>query len=281
MNEISKSQLGWQICRAFLIWLALFIGIVVAMPLISLAMHVPGKLVDMQMPRLLIFAAAGASLWFPFVGLALFIRWLNCWRNFRRALVGAAILATLITVFYAEENWRGKRAWENCKRELEAKGAVLDWNKYIPPPVPDDQNFFTYSTNILLRFHKSQTDAQSEAATKLQWLRLSPFGSNSFPIFDSAKSQPPVVANLIILPTASDGRESGTNNLVVTLNAATAPEQVRNLIQTTLGRSGNGAAGFKFSEFQFSNLAPARIVLRTDTPPSVLNTIRAGARLLN
>ena len=31
-------------------------------------------------------------------------------------------------VFYAEEDWRGKRAWENCKRELEAKGAVLDWN---------------------------------------------------------------------------------------------------------------------------------------------------------
>ena len=51
-------------------------------------------------------------------------------------------LAVLISLFYAEEDWRGKRAWENCKRELEAKGAVLDWNAYIPPPVPDDQNFF-------------------------------------------------------------------------------------------------------------------------------------------
>ena len=64
------------------------------------------------------------------------------WRILRRILITLAIFATLIAIFYTEEDWRGKRAWENCKRELEAKGAVLDWDKYIPPPVPDDQNFF-------------------------------------------------------------------------------------------------------------------------------------------
>jgi hypothetical protein len=64
------------------------------------------------------------------------------WRIMRRILIGLAIFATLIAIFYTEENWRGKRAWENCKRELEANGAVLDWDQYIPPPVPDDQNFF-------------------------------------------------------------------------------------------------------------------------------------------
>jgi hypothetical protein len=64
------------------------------------------------------------------------------WRIPRRILIALAILATLIAIFYAEEDWRGKRAWVNCKRELEAKGAVLDWDKFIPPPVPDDQNFF-------------------------------------------------------------------------------------------------------------------------------------------
>ena len=57
-------------------------------------------------------------------------------------MVGIAVLATLIAVIYTEEDWRGRRAWENCKRELEAKGAVLDWDKYIPPTVPDDRNFF-------------------------------------------------------------------------------------------------------------------------------------------
>jgi hypothetical protein len=63
-------------------------------------------------------------------------------RIMRRALICFAILATLVAIFYTEEDWRGKRAWANCKRELEVKGAVLDWDKFIPPPVPDDQNFF-------------------------------------------------------------------------------------------------------------------------------------------
>jgi type II secretory pathway pseudopilin PulG len=48
----------------------------------------------------------------------------------------------LAAFFYAEEDLRGWLAWENCKHELAAKGEVLDWDKYIPPPVPDEQNFF-------------------------------------------------------------------------------------------------------------------------------------------
>ena len=59
-----------------------------------------------------------------------------------RILLGLAALATLVAIFYLEEDWRGKRAWESCRRRLQAQGAVLDWDKYIPPPVPDDQNFF-------------------------------------------------------------------------------------------------------------------------------------------
>ena len=64
------------------------------------------------------------------------------WRFVRRVLVSVAVLATLVAIFYAEENWRGKRAWEKCKRELEAKGMDFNWNALIPPPVPDGQNFF-------------------------------------------------------------------------------------------------------------------------------------------
>ena len=60
----------------------------------------------------------------------------------KRILISSAGLIVLVAIFYAEEDWRGKRAWEKCKAELEAKGEVLDWDKYIPPPVPDDQNFF-------------------------------------------------------------------------------------------------------------------------------------------
>jgi len=190
-------------------------------------------------------------------------------RIIRWALVGLAILATLIAIFYTGEDWRGKRAWENCKRELEAKGAVLDWNKFIPTPVPDDQNFFTASTNIFLRFHKAQTSAQSDAAAQLPWLRLPPLGSNSFPVFDTAKSKPLVVAELTVLPPTGAALQSANDSIIIKPNAPAARERVRDLIQTTIGQSINGAAGFKFSELQLSNLTTARILLQADTPPSI------------
>lgn len=59
----------------------------------------------------------------------------------RRLLFCLACLATLAAIFYAEENWRGRRDWENYKREWEAKGEKFDWQVFVPPPVPDDQNF--------------------------------------------------------------------------------------------------------------------------------------------
>ena len=71
-----------------------------------------------------------------------FFRWLFRRQTQGRVLVVLAVLTTLVAAFYLEENWRGKHAWENCRRELEAKGMLLDWNAYIPPAVPDDQNFF-------------------------------------------------------------------------------------------------------------------------------------------
>ncbi|MHB8522501.1 MAG: hypothetical protein ACYDH9_17330 [Limisphaerales bacterium] len=58
----------------------------------------------------------------------------------RRTFFVALFLASLVTLFYAVENWRGKRAWDACKRELEAKGEVLDWFAYVPKPVPDAEN---------------------------------------------------------------------------------------------------------------------------------------------
>jgi hypothetical protein len=60
----------------------------------------------------------------------------------RRWFFCTAVIVTLIALFYAEENWRGQRAFERSKQELQAKGVALDWDKFIPPPVPDDQNVF-------------------------------------------------------------------------------------------------------------------------------------------
>ena len=70
-----------------------------------------------------------------------FLKWLFSWRTARRALISFAVLVTLIGLFYAEEDFRGKHAWDNYRRELEARGEQLDWNAYIPKPIPDNQNF--------------------------------------------------------------------------------------------------------------------------------------------
>src|SRR6185369_16651145 len=64
------------------------------------------------------------------------------WRYLRWTLIALAGFATLAVLFRTVENWRGKRAWEQCRRELEANGAVFKWDAYIPPAVPDDQNVF-------------------------------------------------------------------------------------------------------------------------------------------
>lgn len=70
-----------------------------------------------------------------------FLRWLFSWRGLRAILFIVVSLITLIALFYAEENWRGKHAWESYKREWEARGEKFDLADFIPPPVPDDQNF--------------------------------------------------------------------------------------------------------------------------------------------
>ncbi len=65
----------------------------------------------------------------------------------RRSIYAAAAVATLVTLFYAEENWRGRRAWEHYKRERVAAGDVFDGSILEQPKVPDDQNF--YKTPLL------------------------------------------------------------------------------------------------------------------------------------
>lgn len=70
------------------------------------------------------------------------------WRKTLKGLVFTlAALATLIALAVAVENYRGKRAWEACKAEFEARGEKLEWSALAPPPVPDNLNF--YKTPLL------------------------------------------------------------------------------------------------------------------------------------
>lgn len=72
---------------------------------------------------------------------ARFLRWLFSWRTIRRFLIGLAWMATIIALFYGEENWRGRRAWNKYRQELEARGEQMDYRAFIPKPIPDEKNF--------------------------------------------------------------------------------------------------------------------------------------------
>jgi hypothetical protein len=59
----------------------------------------------------------------------------------RAILVVLASLTALIAAFYAEEDWRGRRDWNQYRQDMEARGESLDLRTYVPKPVPDDENF--------------------------------------------------------------------------------------------------------------------------------------------
>jgi hypothetical protein len=61
---------------------------------------------------------------------------------FLRGCFALVCLATLLALVIAEENFRGRRAWENYKQQAVARGEKLTVPEQAPPPVPDDQNFY-------------------------------------------------------------------------------------------------------------------------------------------
>jgi hypothetical protein len=111
-------------------------------------------------------------------------KWALATQIFKWALISLAALIILICLFFAEEDWRGKNDWESYKRQLEARGESLNWNDFIPPPVPDDQNFFKApemadwfvtpdSNELIQRLQNPNTDAKITtklaASNYLEW----------------------------------------------------------------------------------------------------------------
>ena len=70
-----------------------------------------------------------------------FLAWVTSWRIMRRCLITLAWIITIIALFYGEEDWRGRRAWNNYRNELVAQGVPVDFKTFIPKAVPDSENF--------------------------------------------------------------------------------------------------------------------------------------------
>lgn len=61
--------------------------------------------------------------------------------SLRRRLFLPAAFVTLVALFYAVVDWRGRSAWEGFKRQWEAKGERFDRASIVPPAVPEAENF--------------------------------------------------------------------------------------------------------------------------------------------
>ena len=130
-----KSWTGWR--GLFFGWLILMAALAVIFLIWLVTERMP---INKSGDELTLFVAAGIGMTVIFL-VATSIRWVCCWRNFKRALFGLACLVTLIALAYAEEDWRGWHAWNQFKHQWEAKGEKFDFASVVPPPVPDDQNF--------------------------------------------------------------------------------------------------------------------------------------------
>ena len=62
-----------------------------------------------------------------------------------RLLLGLTIFALVLTVLipglYLVEKYRGRAAWQAYETEAKARGVKLDFADYIPPKIPDAENF--------------------------------------------------------------------------------------------------------------------------------------------
>ncbi len=181
MNEEPKStwKKSWTGPRGYWLWFLLLTAaaffLVLCIGLASAAAHPLG--------RLLIFALL-CAIGFALVGtfLLVFVRWLGCGRNFKRFLFGLACFITLIALFYAEEDWRGKHDWEQFKREWEAKGERFDRAGVVPSAVPDDQNFAL--TPVVASSYETFLDKNGHAVwprhtNVLNRLQLSVYGNHA------------------------------------------------------------------------------------------------------
>lgn len=195
-------------------------------------------------------------------------RWFFTWRTMRRTLVGAAVLATLLAIFYAEENWRGKRAWEQCKRDLAAKGELLDWAACIPAPIPDDENIIKAPKMAEWFIKPKPTGNRSNELSAKLGPRTQP---ESLKRKDT--KEPILIARLVRMPadaTAADGTDAA-----IRFGVPDTSERLRKFVADKVGPSlsavqGNGA----LLRQPLDQIKPGQVMLQTDTPIEAADVLR-------
>jgi hypothetical protein len=98
---------------------------------------------------------------------------------FRRAVWTLLGLATLIALFYAEEDWRGALSWEAAKDQYRVRGETLDAASFIPFPTSDAVNLGALP--IFMQVRKDQSPGGLVPVALEQAMRISKAVMSSAP----------------------------------------------------------------------------------------------------
>ena len=88
-------------------------------------------------------------------------------RVLRRIIIVLVWTATLMALLYGEEHWRGRRAWNKFRQELESRGEQLDLKAFIPKTVPDEQNFA--ATPFIRSWFERTTNSEQQSVFIDPW----------------------------------------------------------------------------------------------------------------
>ncbi len=180
--------------------------------------------------------------------------------NIRRWLIPVAICLLLLGLFYTEENWRGKRTWERCKRVLRTRGIALDWTNYIPAAVPENENIFGIPEMV----------SWFDGRTGVGWSELTrTLPSETYPGLNigSNTARMPVADLVIGLPGAP--RPDGFT--VLRWGDPASRTQVATLLNHALGptaRAPQSPIGIGLMLRQPAEIQPAQILLQCQSAPS-------------
>jgi len=126
---------AWNEPRHFFFWLAMLsiLGFAaVAAGFVAANTSLPGPM------QVLAFVALGCVVGFAISLPAFVLAWIPPVRRLlarvlRRRFLVLGCLVTLVALFYAVEDWRGRRAWLTYKHAEEAKGERFDWASLVRP----------------------------------------------------------------------------------------------------------------------------------------------------
>ena len=159
---------AWNEPRQFFFWLTMFCAFVFSLATLFIYSTKSQYTFSNPMPpsvqvvALLSLLAGVVSLLVFFIAWIPPVRRLLVWLLRFRFLILVGFI-TLIALFYAVENWRGRRAWKNFQAEWNEKGETFDYESVIPSPVSTAENFFESEPWQFLHYDRvNATDTERE-----------------------------------------------------------------------------------------------------------------------